>query len=392
MDKILMRPLFRDQYLNKQKQQMKKLKTGGLASIKGYVRGGEIISDEQSKALIAAPIIGSLLQGRKTQGDDLASLFSGTLSDIGRGVSQTPGVALNIAKIRATGAKKSMTTKPVLDTTTGKRRFATNQEIINSQGLLVPIDPSSDIAKQIAILDYRDKKKMEAEKRKAKAEKLSVAEEGLGAATDMVKQGAQIFANIDKGAFTGNFANAATGISGLIGGSKVLFDRVLNQAAETDPEFDSSVSNIENALQNKFGKGFGALEQQNKSNLTGLVYTILQIQEPGGRYSDQDARRVLEQLGDSSSPELFKVGLNTTLGNVIEKAISRWEKKKKKNRNDLKGGAYDSLLVFTEGVKKQEEKENQGKGKGAEIPESSIDFIKKRKKFNEPKIPALKGQ
>ena len=36
MDDVLMRPMFRDAYISKQKQQMKKLKTGGLASIKKF--------------------------------------------------------------------------------------------------------------------------------------------------------------------------------------------------------------------------------------------------------------------------------------------------------------------------------------------------------------------
>ena len=83
-----------------------KRKEGGLVSIKKFQNGGEVketpkklkgaFSDEERFALLAAPVIGSLLEGRTAPGQsNLQALFG----SVGKGVSQMPEVALQIKKL-----------------------------------------------------------------------------------------------------------------------------------------------------------------------------------------------------------------------------------------------------------------------------------------------------
>jgi hypothetical protein len=90
-----------------------RMKEGGLVSIKKYQTGGEVkptpkkqegvFSDEERFALLAAPVIGSLLQGTTAPGQsNLQSLFK----SVGQGVSQIPDTAIAIKKLDIAGRKE----------------------------------------------------------------------------------------------------------------------------------------------------------------------------------------------------------------------------------------------------------------------------------------------
>jgi hypothetical protein len=80
-----------------------KRKEGGLVSIKKYQEGGEVektpkgaFSDKERFALLAAPVIGSLLQGTTAPGQ---SNLEGLFKSVGQGVSQIPETAIQIRKL-----------------------------------------------------------------------------------------------------------------------------------------------------------------------------------------------------------------------------------------------------------------------------------------------------
>jgi len=80
-----------------------KRKEGGLVSIKKYQEGGEVektpkgaFSDQERFALLAAPVIGSLLQGTTAPGQ---SNLEGLFKSVGQGVSQIPETAIQIRKL-----------------------------------------------------------------------------------------------------------------------------------------------------------------------------------------------------------------------------------------------------------------------------------------------------
>jgi hypothetical protein len=80
-----------------------RMKEGGLVSIKKYQEGGEVektpkgaFSDQERFALLAAPVIGSLLQGTTAPGQ---SNLQGLFKSVGQGVSQIPETAIQIRKL-----------------------------------------------------------------------------------------------------------------------------------------------------------------------------------------------------------------------------------------------------------------------------------------------------
>jgi hypothetical protein len=90
-----------------------KRKEGGLVSIKKYQTGGEVkptpkqqegvFSDEEKFALLSAPVIGALLQGKTAPGQsNLQALFG----SVGQGVSQIPETAIAIKKLDIAGRKE----------------------------------------------------------------------------------------------------------------------------------------------------------------------------------------------------------------------------------------------------------------------------------------------
>ena len=76
-----------------------KKKEGGLVSIKKFQEGGVVkgaFSDEEKFALLSAPVIGALLEGKTAPGQtNLQALFG----SVGKGVSQIPETAIAIKKL-----------------------------------------------------------------------------------------------------------------------------------------------------------------------------------------------------------------------------------------------------------------------------------------------------
>ena len=93
-----------------------KRKEGGLVSIKKFQEGGfnevttpakkkqeGVFSDEERFALLSAPVIGALLQGKTSPGQsNLQALFG----SVGQGVSQIPETAIAIKKLDIAGQKE----------------------------------------------------------------------------------------------------------------------------------------------------------------------------------------------------------------------------------------------------------------------------------------------
>jgi len=111
MDKVLTRKLFRDKYL-------KTIEPKGIASIKKYQVGGEVIEEtetetvstnqgfgftpKQERALLGMTLAGALLQGTQRPGE---SVLKGTLRAAGAGLSALPDTAIKLAKARPKIAK-----------------------------------------------------------------------------------------------------------------------------------------------------------------------------------------------------------------------------------------------------------------------------------------------
>lgn len=93
MDKVLLRPMFRNRYLKEYK--VKKFNQGGIASL-----------TPREKAIYAATFAGPLLQGRQMQGE---SRISATLRSLGEGVSALPATMLKLEEVAAAKAKANKT-------------------------------------------------------------------------------------------------------------------------------------------------------------------------------------------------------------------------------------------------------------------------------------------
>jgi hypothetical protein len=84
MNKVLMRPLFKDAYLKKEKKlEVKKFKVGGLSEV-------------ERRNLLLTPITSALLQARKAPGESELGALARTL---GQGMEQLPTVAAQISDL-----------------------------------------------------------------------------------------------------------------------------------------------------------------------------------------------------------------------------------------------------------------------------------------------------
>ena len=84
MNKVLLRPLFRDAYLKKEKKlDVKKFKVGGLSEV-------------ERRNLLLTPITSALLQARKAPGESELGALARTL---GQGMAAVPTVASQIASL-----------------------------------------------------------------------------------------------------------------------------------------------------------------------------------------------------------------------------------------------------------------------------------------------------
>ena len=132
-----------------------KRKEGGLVSIKKYQEGGEVektpkgaFSDQERFALLAAPGIGSLLQGTTAPGQ---SNLQGLFKSVGQGVSQIPETAIQIRKLDIAAQPKE---------TKAKARKLTPEEI-KSSGLPSGTFAQEDAEGNIKIVSKPSDKQLE---------------------------------------------------------------------------------------------------------------------------------------------------------------------------------------------------------------------------------------
>ena len=145
-----------------------KRKEGGLVSIKKFQEGGAVttpkkqegvFSEQERFALLAAPVIGSLLEGRTAPGQsNLQALFG----SVGKGVSQMPEVALQIKKLDIAGQKegkdRTIVTRMSPDEIKAEGlppgTIAERKTLITSSGAL--LNQGYDIKKQSDIAKLQD--------------------------------------------------------------------------------------------------------------------------------------------------------------------------------------------------------------------------------------------
>ena len=132
-----------------------RMKEGGLVSIKKYQEGGEVektpkgaFSDQERFALLAAPVIGSLLQGTTAPGQ---SNLQGLFKSVGQGVSQIPETAIQIRKLDIAAQPKE---------TKAKARKLTPEEI-KSSGLPSGTFAQEDAEGNIKIVSKPSDKQLE---------------------------------------------------------------------------------------------------------------------------------------------------------------------------------------------------------------------------------------
>ena len=99
MDKVLLRPMFRERYLESS-QEVKPYNKGGIVqNVKKLNKGGFLSNlSNQEKAMYAATLAAPLLQGK---GSGLGS----TLSSFGEGLEKLPATMLAVAKAKPKGGK-----------------------------------------------------------------------------------------------------------------------------------------------------------------------------------------------------------------------------------------------------------------------------------------------
>jgi len=95
MDKILLRPMFRQRYLKEYK--ISKFKEGGIAQIPKFKTGG---LSSQEKAMYAATFAAPLLQATRRQGE---GVLPGIGRAFGQGLEQVPATILAVEKAKGSG-------------------------------------------------------------------------------------------------------------------------------------------------------------------------------------------------------------------------------------------------------------------------------------------------
>jgi hypothetical protein len=113
MDEVLTRPLFRDAYL----QTVKKNTSDGILSVYKFQTGGEVFSEGEKFALLAAPVISSLLEGTVAPGENKLSAF---FKSAGRGIGKIPEIGL---KIREIESKKKVVDKVEIGQATAQEKI-----------------------------------------------------------------------------------------------------------------------------------------------------------------------------------------------------------------------------------------------------------------------------
>ena len=310
MDKVLIRKLFKDRYLQTISKRISNFKEGGLASLraKRFSLGGPIFTQGEREALILSPVISSLLTATKKPGQSEASAVA---SNIGAGLPGSITTALQIGKIEEEGRKKP-DLKAVIDTVTGEPKFVTSTELMsdiaNKTNRYVPQE--GNIAQMI-------KATTATEEIKTQKKRESLAKDKIVAAADVADLSERLINTIQTGGtFTGGLGDLALAYQGVEGGVKQL----LGADAKTNQYYDENRAALEKELdkQKWFDK---KTTQQARSATVDLAYMFAKAREPGGRFSVTDIDLAMKTLGKSSDKETFVAGIKEATGNVIAPAI-----------------------------------------------------------------------
>jgi len=143
MDEVLTRPLFRDAYL----LTVKKKTNDGILSVFKFQKGGEVFSEQEKFAYLAAPVISSLLQGTVSPGQSKLSALFGS---IGQGISQIPPIGLKIKEVETKKTKPTTALAPLSDAEKSRLNLPIQNEYVGTytDGVLSKYESSFDISKE----------------------------------------------------------------------------------------------------------------------------------------------------------------------------------------------------------------------------------------------------
>jgi hypothetical protein len=311
MDKVLNRKLFKDRYLQSVSKNIARFKEGGLASLraKRFLIGGEaLFTPGERQAMIAGPIISSLLTGTRRPGQ---SQLGAVASGVGAGIPGSINTALQIGKVEEE-ARKKPDFKSVIDTVTGEPKFISPQELAldiqNKTNRYAP--PEGNIAQIIRATTATDEAK-------AVNKRQNLSKDKLVAAADVADLSERLINSIENSSsFTGTLGDVALAYQGVEGSVK----QILGADSRTNQYHDENRVAIETELnkQKWFDKN---ATQQVKSATVDLAYMFAKAREPGGRFSVTDIDLAMKTLGKSSDKDVFIAGIKEATGNVIAPAI-----------------------------------------------------------------------
>ena len=310
MDKVLIRKLFKDRYLQTISKRISNFKEGGLASLraKRFSLGGPIFTQGERELMIASPLISSLLTGTKRPGQSEASAVA---SNIGAGLPGSITTALQIGKIEEEGRKKP-DLKAVIDTVTGEPKFVTSTELMSDIA-----NKTNRYVPQEGNIPQMIKATTATEEIKVQKKKEGLAKDKLVAAADVADLSERLINTIETGGtFTGGLADVALAYQGVEGSVKQL----LGADAKTNQYYDENRAALEKELdkQKWFDK---KTTQQARSATVDLAYMFAKAREPGGRFSVTDIDLAMKTLGKSSDKDVFIAGIREATGNVLAPAL-----------------------------------------------------------------------
>jgi len=327
MDKVLIRKLFKDRYLQTISKRISNFKEGGLASLraKRFSLGGPIFTQGEREALILSPVISSLLTATKKPGQSEASAVA---SNIGAGLPGSITTALQIGKIEEEGRKKSPL-KTAIDLRTGQETFVDEATIRANPTIFRP--PEGFLPKLIEGLETKSELKRTGE---AKA----TATSGLNNADAVIKATSRLVNDItNPQTATGVVGDATLFLRSISGG--------LEQIVNKDPDYN--FGKFKGVLDDpELGKLFDSVKtQEAKTTLINLAYLQAKAADPGGRLSDKDLAYRLKALGESANKPAFVAGLQRSALDAVEPAITNYQRAYGIKEEDLPP-QYQDILNF----------------------------------------------
>ena len=327
MDKVLIRKLFKDRYLQTISKRISNFKEGGLASLraKRFSLGGPIFTQGEREALILSPVISSLLTATKKPGQSEASAVA---SNIGAGLPGSITTALQIGKIEEEGRKKSPL-KTAIDLRTGQETFVDEATIRANPTIFRP--PEGFLPKLIEGLETKSELKRTGE---AKA----TATSGLNNADAVIKATSRLVNDITNPQTATGVVGDATLFLGSISGG-------LEQIVNKDPDYN--FGKFKGVLDDpELGKLFDSVKtQEAKTTLINLAYLQAKAADPGGRLSDKDLAYRLKALGESANKPAFVAGLQRSALDAVEPAITNYQRAYGIKEEDLPP-QYQDILNF----------------------------------------------